>query len=212
MDLYRQAEFPENSSSLVVDKLIHSCTNRDCKKKLMAKNKNITTKACLEIMRRFESVEATMKKLGSPSDAQIDVSYATDPTKKSQKSGSRYKSHRHKTLLHNVNVSSDQESSGYEDNFDLNPVTIDAVRSRNAQELFAQVGFNTSKDGTKAFTAKGKVDTGAMVSCIQPQCSQRSDFQAMISHPTALSFVECQELTSRTVEQLTSTLRTKISQ
>jgi hypothetical protein len=97
MDLYRQAEFPENASFLVVDKLIHGCANRDCKKKLMAKNKNITTRECLEIMRRFESVEATMKKLGSSSDTQIDVSYATDPTKKSQKSGSRYKSHRHKT-------------------------------------------------------------------------------------------------------------------
>ena len=68
--------------------------------------------------------------------------------------------------LHNVKASSDEESSGYEDKFDLNPVTIDAVRSRNAQELFAQVVFNTSKDGTKAFTAKGKVDTGAMVSCM----------------------------------------------
>ncbi len=46
-------------------------------------------KECLGMMRQFESVEATMKKLGSSSDPQIDASYGS--------SGSRYKSHRHKT-------------------------------------------------------------------------------------------------------------------
>lgn len=47
----------------------------------MAKGKTVTTKECLEIMRRFESVEATMKKLETPSDTQVDGSYILDPTK-----------------------------------------------------------------------------------------------------------------------------------
>ena len=94
MDLYRQTEFPDNSNFLIVDKLIHGSVNRECKKKLMAKGKNVTMKECLEIMQRFESVEATMKKLETPSDTQVDGSYVLDPTKKSQRNGYKSKPHR----------------------------------------------------------------------------------------------------------------------
>ena len=96
MDLYRQTEFPDNSNFLIVDKLIHGSVNREFKKKLMAKGKNVTTKECLEIMRQFESVEATMKKLETLSDTQVDGSYVLDPTKKSQRNGYKSKPHRPK--------------------------------------------------------------------------------------------------------------------
>ena len=32
MDLYRQAEIPRNSDFLIVDRLLHGCTNLDCKR------------------------------------------------------------------------------------------------------------------------------------------------------------------------------------
>ena len=34
MEIYRQAEFPDNSHFLIVDKLIHGCKSRECKRKL----------------------------------------------------------------------------------------------------------------------------------------------------------------------------------
>lgn len=61
MDLYRQAEFPNNSEFLVVDKLIHGCTNKECKRKLMSKAKDISVQDCRAIMRKYEAVEATMR-------------------------------------------------------------------------------------------------------------------------------------------------------
>ena len=42
MELYRLADFPENSDFLIVDRLIHCCTNVDCKRKLMTKGKDTT--------------------------------------------------------------------------------------------------------------------------------------------------------------------------
>jgi hypothetical protein len=53
----------------------------------MAKSKDVSTEDCLEIMRRFEAVEITMKKLEGPSDTHVDASYTRDPTKKSQRNG-----------------------------------------------------------------------------------------------------------------------------
>ena len=41
LDLNRQAEFPENTNFLIVDKLIHGCISKDCKRKLMAKGASI---------------------------------------------------------------------------------------------------------------------------------------------------------------------------
>ena len=87
LDLYRQVEFPHNTNFLIVDKLIHGCASKECKRKLMAKGKDVSVKDCLELMRRNEAVEATMRKLEEPSDTHVDASYAQDPTKKSQRNG-----------------------------------------------------------------------------------------------------------------------------
>ena len=97
LDLYRQAEFPENTNFLIVDKLIHGCISKDCKRKLMAKGKEVSVKDCLELMRKYEAVEATMKKFEESSDTHVDASYAQDPTKKSQRNGSRKMSYRPKS-------------------------------------------------------------------------------------------------------------------
>ena len=57
----------------------------------MAKGKDVTITDCLEIMRKFETVEVTMKKLEDVGDAHVDASYARDPTKKSQRNGFKKK-------------------------------------------------------------------------------------------------------------------------
>ena len=94
MEIHRHAEFPDNSHFLILDKIIHGCKSRECKRKLMAKGKDVTIKNCLEIMRKFEAVEVTMKKLEDVGDA----SYARDPIKKSQRNG--YKKEQEKPKLH----------------------------------------------------------------------------------------------------------------
>ena len=71
--MYRQAKFPANSHFLIVDKLIHGCKSRECKRKLMEKEKDVTIKDCLEIMRKFEAVEVTTKKLEDVGDANVDI-------------------------------------------------------------------------------------------------------------------------------------------
>ena len=57
----------------------------------MAKGKNVSVKDCLELMRRFEAVEVTMKKLENSGDAHVDASYTRDPTKQSQRKGFKKK-------------------------------------------------------------------------------------------------------------------------
>ena len=46
LDLYREAEVPENTNFLIVDKLMHGCISKDCKRKLMAKGKEVPVKDC----------------------------------------------------------------------------------------------------------------------------------------------------------------------
>ena len=225
MELYHQAEFPDNTHFLVVDKLIHGCKSRECKRKLMAKGKDVTIKDCLEVMRRFEAVEVTMKKLEDSSDAHVDASYTRDPTKKSQRNGFKKqpvkpklqpksnKPHEQKSCVwcqddvhprdrcpakdatcnfcgkqghferaclqkkgqgksrpnkskhqHAVDLSHDQDSSEYDDDFDLNAISVHALHSHESREVFAPVLFYLK--GNNNPTLKGKVDTGAMVSCI----------------------------------------------
>ena len=53
MELFRQAEFPDNTQFLTADKLIHGCINKHCKRKLMAKGKDVSVKDCLEGMRKL---------------------------------------------------------------------------------------------------------------------------------------------------------------
>lgn len=217
MDLYRQAEFPENANFLIVDKLIHGCVTRECKRKLMSKSKDVSTKDCLEIMRRFEAVEVTMKKLESSSDAYVDASYTRDPTKRSQRNGSKNRrprprpepdskksdgrkpciwckgdshprekcpakdstcrycgkqGHFERACLkkskhqHAIDIMSDQDSSEYEDDLDLGVISIHAVDNSEPREVFAPVTFHPKGGSGSTVTVTGKVDTGAMVSCM----------------------------------------------
>ena len=49
----------------------------------------MSVKDCLELMRRCEAVEATMKKLEDSSDAHVDASYTRDPPKSHKGMGPR---------------------------------------------------------------------------------------------------------------------------
>ena len=90
MDVYKQCEFPENSAYLIVDRLIHGCHNESCKRKLMGKTKDATVKDCLEILRKFEAVDVTLKKLSTDDgEATVDAMTRGDPTKRSQRNGFR---------------------------------------------------------------------------------------------------------------------------
>jgi len=91
MDLYKQAEFPAGTDFLIVDKLIHGCTNKESKRKLMRKKKDVTVKQCLDALREDESVEASMKRLEET--ARISAASSVDPTKRSQRNGSKHKHH-----------------------------------------------------------------------------------------------------------------------
>ena len=82
---------------LVVDKLIHGCMNPECKRKLMAKGKNVTVKQCLDILRQHEAIDVTMKHLGEAS--QINASYSRDPSKQSRKNGSKISTRKPSTKL-----------------------------------------------------------------------------------------------------------------
>lgn len=88
IELHRQAEFPEGSDFLIVDKLIHGCTNVECKRKLMAKDKTVTAKVCLETLRRYESVDVTMQRF---IETQVHATYSHDPSRRSQQRGSKLK-------------------------------------------------------------------------------------------------------------------------
>ena len=94
VDLYKRAEFPANADFLIVDKLIHGCNNMECKRKLMGKGKDITVKECLDLLRRFEAVNATMKHLGELDQpaSKVNAAYSRDPTRKSQRNGCKPKS------------------------------------------------------------------------------------------------------------------------
>ena len=86
MDLYRLGDFPNGSDFLIVDKLIHGCGITDCKRKLMGKTKDVTVKACLDVLRQYEAISTTMKHLSTnPSQVPVNANYSHDPMKRSQK-------------------------------------------------------------------------------------------------------------------------------
>ena len=68
----------------------------------------MTIKGCLEIMRKFEAVEVTMKKLEDVGDAHVDASYARDLTKKSQRNG--FKKKQVKPNVHQNSQKPDEKS------------------------------------------------------------------------------------------------------
>ena len=97
INLYKQAEFPDNTDFLIVDKLIHGCNNMECRRKLMTKGKDVTVKDCLDLLRRFEAVDATMKRFGGTDQptSTVNATYSRDPTRKSQRNGSKKKTTQH---------------------------------------------------------------------------------------------------------------------
>ena len=62
----------------------------------------------------------------------------------------------------------DHDSSGYEEEFDLSLISVNTLEQRSPREVFAPVSF-IQHDARNNISVKGKVDTGAMVSCI-PIC------------------------------------------
>ena len=54
----------------------------------MAKGKEVSVKDCFKLMRKYEAVEASMKKFEESSDTYVDPSYTQGPTKKSPRNGS----------------------------------------------------------------------------------------------------------------------------
>ena len=185
----------------------------------MAKGKDVTIKDFLEIMRKFEALEVTMKKLEDVRDAHVDSSYAREPTTKSQRNG--FKKKHVKPKLHQnsqtpdekkscawcqgdfhpcekcpaedvtcnfcsmqgnferaclkkkgqgkgskhqhaVDLSAEQDSSEYDDEFDLSAVSVHALHNHESREVYASVVFHLK--GNANSTLKGKVDTGAVVS------------------------------------------------
>ena len=65
-----------------------------------------------------------------------------------------------------VGVDPDEDSSEYEYDFDLSFVSMHAVDDQKSCEVFAPVLFHPKGDSSPSYEIRGKVDTGAMVSCM----------------------------------------------
>ena len=76
LQLHQQSKFPQNSDFLIVDKLIHGCYNRDCKRKLLDKDNTAKAADCLKLMRLYESNDSTMKALEGSSTATLNATPA----------------------------------------------------------------------------------------------------------------------------------------
>jgi len=207
MEIYRLADFPVASQFLIVDKLIHGCSNTDCKRKLMGKGKDVTVKECLDLLRQYEAVNATMKHI---STNQVNATYSLDPSKRSQRNGSRQKpkhkpqdnvkkpcpycsgdahrredcpaknakcafckknGHFEKACIfkkklsqngsQNAIVETSESDDDYEQTFDIGHVYIKGVHGKG-REVLAYVEF----PGQSPSIIQGKVDTGAMMTCM----------------------------------------------
>jgi len=75
IEMYKLAAFPKGAEFLITDKLIHGCANMDCKRKLMGKSKDITSKQCLDILRQHEAVSTTMQRLACH---KVSAAYSQD--------------------------------------------------------------------------------------------------------------------------------------
>ncbi len=210
MTLYKLAEFPENTDFLIVDRLVHGCTNKKCKKEMTAKGKEVKAKQCLEILREHESVKTTMRRIDDADHVNATYARARDPTKQSQRNGgARPRQAQQKqplkstkcmwcgsTQLHKKNecpardstcnfcrkqghyekvcrrktktlktkrqyavAYTSDDSDGYEEQefYDMDMVSS----TKKIREVLAEVTFNPSKN-----TLQGKVDTGAMTTCM----------------------------------------------
>ena len=249
IELYKLAEFPEGSEFLVVDKLIHGCTNIDCKRKLMACDKSIDIKKCLEYLRRFESVDVTMSRLQEQSvDTTCNKVHAKGYHNKRQHNltGERSRnknicqwcngeSHpRSKCPAKNANCNfchkighyekacrlkkrpgftkqiqnairdsdSDDTHSTHEDQDEpFLDIGVLGNETSKPREVLADITFHTKRPAT----LQGKVDTGAMVTCMPSSMLvdigvKLSDLQpsnAKLRGVTGADLKTCGELTLR---------------
>lgn len=211
MDLYKQATFPSGTDFLIVDKLIHGCYFTETKRKLMSFEQSANIKNCLDLMRKYEAVDVTMKRLAQSNQnsfQQIDnlehslrninkfkyiksQNKTVESNKKfcvwcgnnthprdncpAKDATCRYcekKGHFEKvclkkkkyskqksTVKQNLVETSDAESE-YEYQSEYNIHTVNTP----AREVLAKVIFHLKSN--KCITIQGKVDTGAMVSCL----------------------------------------------
>ncbi|PFX14801.1 Retrovirus-related Pol polyprotein from transposon 17.6 [Stylophora pistillata] len=152
VDLYHQAEFPDYTNFPIVDKLIHGCVSKESKRKLVAKGKNVSAKDCLELMRKYEVVEATMKKLQDSCDAHVDASYTRDPTQSHKRIGPRESS---------LSLSQMERTpvSGARKTF----IPATSVQPR-LQHVHSAWGFIQKIRAVNPM--RSQVDTGAMESCM----------------------------------------------
>ena len=222
--LFKLAEFPDGSNFLIVDRLIHGCTNTKCKEKLMAEGKDVTVKRCLERLRQQEAVQTTMKRFGE--DVKITAAYRShDPTKRSQKNGDKQRrkkpqgqgqasgtgsaewqkkcrwcaggqhsrencpakeakcdfchkkghygkacrikkkaKHQYAVAASESDTSDNDAEYEHTSSFDMGAVTINNITTK-AREVLANVTFHTTQKKS-VVQLQGKVDTGAMVTCM----------------------------------------------
>ena len=215
--IIKRADFPEGTNFLIVDKLIHGCSDTHCRHR--AKGKDDTVKDRLELLRRHEAVDITMKRLGQHEPSpQLNATYSRDPTRKSQQNGVKHKPARPtdnrtskpktctwcgkephsrdscpaKVCRHCCNnghfeiacikrkkaqnsVTKRQNALTAElpdeEGYDLGAVNMCAIDSNRPQpqEVLASVKFHPQYINSSIVnfpTINGKVDTGAMVSCM----------------------------------------------
>ena len=214
LQLFKQCEFPVNSNFLVTDRLIHGCTNIECKRKLMSKGKDVSTKECLEILRRYESLNTTMDRLmqdsaekatlhDQPTDS-INAAYS-DPTRRSQRNANQSahgktrshcrwckgsvhrrlecpardvdcrkcgkRGHFAKACLSRMQSTSNQNAVNVDSESEYPTEDYDVWnvnKQHHAREVLAVVEFHVKHPSRQQqiYTSEGKVDTGAMVSCM----------------------------------------------
>lgn len=205
-DLYSQAEFPADTDFLITDKLIPGCAKYSCKQKLMSKGKDITITKCLDTMRRFEALTATMEHFNTPADKttpsmeeHVDAQYSRDrnlqhrgardsrtptqpcrwcggqrhnrqqcPAKNITCRGCSKVGHFERVCLQKpsgqqnaVQMAEDDDSQSHD--FDMDIVQVDSIQRNNPREVLTKVAFHTAG---RTYEREGKVDTGAMASCV----------------------------------------------
>lgn len=71
--VFKRAKYGDAMKELLVDKLIEGCRNKDCQKKLMSKKAGTAVTECLDVMRKHEAVDHSMKQRDSASVNEIST-------------------------------------------------------------------------------------------------------------------------------------------
>ncbi len=95
MQLYKSAVFPQDTNFLIVDRLIHGCTNKKCNEKLMTERKVVPVNKCLDVLRQYDAGRTTMQRIdGEESKINAVYSRSRDPTRYSQRNGGKQRKQR----------------------------------------------------------------------------------------------------------------------